>query len=222
MRALASSELAASSLGVDVGATKLGVFVLTAGMAGLAGCLYVHFNQYASPETFSFGRSLLLVVAVAIGGWGRPWGPVPGALGADACCRRRWGRSRRARRCCWAPAWWPFWWPTRAGWPGWAPRCGRGCADGAARSPRAVPQLRRAAGGRGRVPGRGAGAGPRRDRPERRGKDDPVQPAGRGRGAERGQRDRWTGRRIDGLAPYRRVRLGLAPHGSRTCGSCRS
>lgn len=80
LRALATSEIAADSLGVDCFRYKLMVFVLTAAMAGLAGCLYVHYNQFASPETFSFFASVLLVVMVALGGWGRYWGPIYGAL----------------------------------------------------------------------------------------------------------------------------------------------
>jgi branched-chain amino acid transport system permease protein len=49
-------------------------------MAGIAGSLYVHVNQFASPETFSVSNSILLVVMVAIGGSGLFWGPVFGAL----------------------------------------------------------------------------------------------------------------------------------------------
>ena len=48
-------------------------------MAGIAGSLYVHVNQFASPETFSVSSSILLVVMVAIGGSGSFWGPILGA-----------------------------------------------------------------------------------------------------------------------------------------------
>ena len=53
--------------------------MFSAACAGVAGALYAHFNQYASPDTFSFSTSVLLVVMVAIGGWGRYWGPLFGA-----------------------------------------------------------------------------------------------------------------------------------------------
>ena len=53
--------------------------MFSAACAGVAGALYAHFNQYASPETFSFSTSVLLVVMVALGGWGHYWGPVLGA-----------------------------------------------------------------------------------------------------------------------------------------------
>jgi branched-chain amino acid transport system permease protein len=80
IRALAGSELAAASLGVHVHHTKLFVFVLTACMASIAGWLYVHFNNFCSPETFNFFASVMLVVMVALGGWGRFWGAPWGAF----------------------------------------------------------------------------------------------------------------------------------------------
>jgi branched-chain amino acid transport system permease protein len=80
LRAVATNELGADAVGIDSFRTKLLVFVLSAGMAGIAGSLYVHVNQFASPETFSVSNSILLVVMVAIGGSGLFWGPVFGAL----------------------------------------------------------------------------------------------------------------------------------------------
>lgn len=80
LRAVATNELGAEALGIDSARTKLLVFVLSAGMAGIAGSLYVHINQYASPETFSISNSILYVVMVALGGSGTFWGPVLGAL----------------------------------------------------------------------------------------------------------------------------------------------
>ena len=80
IRALAGSELAAASLGVDVYRHKLFVFTLTAALASVAGWLYVHFNNFCSPETFNFFASVMLVVMVALGGWGRFWGGLWGAL----------------------------------------------------------------------------------------------------------------------------------------------
>ncbi|MEO7007946.1 MAG: branched-chain amino acid ABC transporter permease, partial [Caldimonas sp.] len=79
LRAVAGSEVAAASMGVDPFRSKLAAFMFSAACAGVAGALYAHFNQYASPETFSFSTSVLLVVMVAIGGWGHYWGPLFGA-----------------------------------------------------------------------------------------------------------------------------------------------
>lgn len=80
LRAISGSEIAAGALGVDTFRFKVAAFSLSAGFAGLAGAMYAHFNMYASPETFSFFTSVLLVVMVALGGWGSYWGPVFGAL----------------------------------------------------------------------------------------------------------------------------------------------
>jgi len=80
LRAVSGSEVAADSMGIDPFGSKLAAFMASAVSAGLAGSLYCHFNQYASPETFSFSASVLLVVMVAIGGWGHFWGPLWGAV----------------------------------------------------------------------------------------------------------------------------------------------
>jgi branched-chain amino acid transport system permease protein len=80
IRAIATSEIAAESLGIDAFRFKLIVFALTAAMAGLAGSLYVESNLYASPESFGFSTSILLVAMVALGGWGRFGGAILGAL----------------------------------------------------------------------------------------------------------------------------------------------
>lgn len=80
LAAVSGSEIAAGALGVDAYRLKVVTFACAAGFAGLAGALYAHFNMFASPETFSFSTSVLLVVMVAIGGWGTFWGPFLGAL----------------------------------------------------------------------------------------------------------------------------------------------
>ncbi|MGH7005868.1 MAG: branched-chain amino acid ABC transporter permease, partial [Alphaproteobacteria bacterium] len=80
LRALSTSELAAKANGINVHAVKLGVFVLSAMMAGVAGFLFVHLNNFASPETFDFAASVMLLVVVALGGTGTYWGPFLGAL----------------------------------------------------------------------------------------------------------------------------------------------
>jgi branched-chain amino acid transport system permease protein len=80
IRAIATSEVAAESLGIDALRYKLIVFVLTAATAGLAGSLYVESNLYASPESFGFSSSILLVAMVALGGWGRYGGAILGSL----------------------------------------------------------------------------------------------------------------------------------------------
>jgi branched-chain amino acid transport system permease protein len=80
LRALSTSEVAAESMGVPVYRYKIQLFVLTAVMAGAAGSLYVHHINFASPETFDFMASVMMVVVVALGGTGTFWGPFLAAL----------------------------------------------------------------------------------------------------------------------------------------------
>ncbi|GAA5232473.1 branched-chain amino acid ABC transporter permease [Verticiella sediminum] len=80
MNSVVSNEIGAASLGVNPYTLKVGAFTLSAAIAALAGAMYVHFTMFASPETFSFSVSVLLVVMVAVGGWGNYWGGLFGAL----------------------------------------------------------------------------------------------------------------------------------------------
>lgn len=79
LRAIAGSEVGANTLGIDTFLYKVIAFSISAGLAGLAGAMYAHFNLFASPETFGFFASVLLVVMVALGGTGSYWGPMYGA-----------------------------------------------------------------------------------------------------------------------------------------------
>ncbi|MGQ9554088.1 MAG: branched-chain amino acid ABC transporter permease [Anaerolineae bacterium] len=78
LRAIRSSEAAAESLGVDIGGTKLAVFVLAAVYASVAGSLYAHYMTYISPSAFDLDTSVRLVLMAAVGGlasiWGAPFG----------------------------------------------------------------------------------------------------------------------------------------------------
>ncbi len=80
LRALSSSDIAAACSGVPVFRYKLIAFTLASTFAALAGALYVHQNNFASPDTFSFSTSVMLLVMVTVGGAGRFFGPVFGAL----------------------------------------------------------------------------------------------------------------------------------------------
>jgi branched-chain amino acid transport system permease protein len=80
LRALSTSELAAASMGVDTYRAKLQLFVLSATMAAIAGALFAHFNNFVTPESFGFFASVLMVAMVAVGGAGRFWGGILGAL----------------------------------------------------------------------------------------------------------------------------------------------
>lgn len=80
LRAIHSSEAAAESLGVAVGAYKAQIFALSAALASIAGSLYAHFQAAVVPATFGFVPSLELVVMSAVGGMASIWGAPFGAL----------------------------------------------------------------------------------------------------------------------------------------------
>lgn len=79
MRAVHTSEAAASTSGVDISRYKLQVFAISAGLAGLAGSLYAHHTGYVNPDSFGFGYSIQLLVMVVLGGMASIWGAVFGA-----------------------------------------------------------------------------------------------------------------------------------------------
>lgn len=80
LQAIATSERTAAAAGVNVAAYKLRLFVLSAGLAGLAGALYVFMLQFLSPDAFGVFLSIQFVVMVAVGGLGSIYGAVVGAV----------------------------------------------------------------------------------------------------------------------------------------------
>ncbi|HEX8663536.1 MAG TPA: branched-chain amino acid ABC transporter ATP-binding protein/permease [Beijerinckiaceae bacterium] len=80
MRAARDSEVAAGSVGIDLVRVRTAAFVLSAAAAALAGALFAPLNGYVSPSSFPFVQSILLVLAVLVGGAGTALGPVAGAL----------------------------------------------------------------------------------------------------------------------------------------------
>lgn len=80
LRAIHGSEAGALACGIDVTRVKVQVFVLSAGLGGLAGVLYAHYVGFISPSTFSLQYSLVLVTMVALGGMGSLSGAVAGTV----------------------------------------------------------------------------------------------------------------------------------------------
>ncbi|NTU60318.1 MAG: branched-chain amino acid ABC transporter permease, partial [Deltaproteobacteria bacterium] len=75
---ISADEAAASCLGVDVRRAKVGVFVLSAVFASIAGSLYAHHLRFVSPDTFGIFASLDMVTMVVVGGLGSVWGTLFG------------------------------------------------------------------------------------------------------------------------------------------------
>ncbi|MFC0283569.1 ATP-binding cassette domain-containing protein [Camelimonas abortus] len=80
MLAVAQSETAARSLGVNATAIRTLAFVIAAITAGVAGSCYAFLNSYISPDIFTFQDSVRFLLMVILGGAGTTFGPVIGAL----------------------------------------------------------------------------------------------------------------------------------------------
>lgn len=79
LRSIHADEEAARAMGVNVTRYKVGIFVLSAVYASLAGSLYVHYILFVAPDPFGLMESILLVTMVIIGGMGSIWGAISGA-----------------------------------------------------------------------------------------------------------------------------------------------
>ena len=66
--ALRGSPVASDCMGVSVYRYKVYAFVISAGFAGLSGCLYAYSEQYISPNTYNFELTVLFLLAVIMGG----------------------------------------------------------------------------------------------------------------------------------------------------------
>lgn len=80
LQATRDSEDRVRYLGYDPAVVKTIGFAVAAGMAGLAGAVAAPVFGLVAPTQFDYVPSLLLICAVAVGGRGRIWGAVLGAL----------------------------------------------------------------------------------------------------------------------------------------------
>ncbi|MDE2146956.1 MAG: branched-chain amino acid ABC transporter ATP-binding protein/permease [Burkholderiales bacterium] len=77
--ALRGSPVASDCMGVSVYRYKVYAFVISAGMAGLAGALYAYSEQYISPNTYTFDLTVLFLLAIIMGGRKTRVGAIVGA-----------------------------------------------------------------------------------------------------------------------------------------------
>lgn len=74
-------ETAAEAMGINTVRTKVLVFVMGAGLAGLAGGLYAHRYPYLHPSSFDFLKSFDFLLVVVLGGLGSMSGTIVTAIG---------------------------------------------------------------------------------------------------------------------------------------------
>ncbi len=79
LRALATSEIASSTLGMRTANWKLLAFVSSAVICGLAGGLYAFVTMAVTPGSFTFTAAIIPIVMMLIGG-GSVWGAIVGAI----------------------------------------------------------------------------------------------------------------------------------------------
>ncbi len=80
LQAARQNERRTAAVGIDVFPVRLAAFVLSAMIAALAGALYADLNRFASPSMLSWQISGELIVLIILGGTGRLFGPVAGAM----------------------------------------------------------------------------------------------------------------------------------------------
>lgn len=80
LRAIRENEALAQSLGINIGAHKIGAFVVSGGFAGVAGVLMGYFLGHISPMQFASFPSIYLALMVMIGGARLLLGPLAGGI----------------------------------------------------------------------------------------------------------------------------------------------
>ncbi len=79
-RSIREDDAAASSLGVETAKYKMMNLAYSAFWAGVAGCVYVFFQRYVSPDSFTLDESFNILAMNIIGGQGTLLGPIVGAV----------------------------------------------------------------------------------------------------------------------------------------------
>ena len=80
LRAIATSEIAAETLGVRTANWKLIAFVVSAVFCAIAGALYAFTLAAITPSAFAFSAAILPIIMMLIGGGGTIWGGLIGAV----------------------------------------------------------------------------------------------------------------------------------------------
>ena len=79
MEAMREDETAAEVMGIPVRRYRLGAFLASAVLAGLAGCLSAHVSSFIGPNEYGFEPAVTILSYALLGGIGTPIAPVLGA-----------------------------------------------------------------------------------------------------------------------------------------------
>ena len=78
--AIREDEIAAEAMGVDTTRSKVISFVVSSAMAGIGGGLFGHYLMYLHTNSFTFIKSIEIIIMIVIGGLGSITGSVLGAV----------------------------------------------------------------------------------------------------------------------------------------------
>ncbi|NHQ59669.1 branched-chain amino acid ABC transporter permease [Chlorobium sp. BLA1] len=80
LKAIREDEVFAQAAGKNIATYKVLVFVISAGMAAVAGVMYAYYVSFIDPTSFTVMESVFIISIVIIGGAGSLWGPVVGSV----------------------------------------------------------------------------------------------------------------------------------------------
>jgi branched-chain amino acid transport system permease protein len=78
--AIREDEIAAEAMGVDTTRSKVISFIVSSAMAGVGGGLFGHYLMYLHTNSFTFIKSIEIIIMIVIGGLGSITGSVIGAI----------------------------------------------------------------------------------------------------------------------------------------------
>jgi len=80
-RAIRDDSIAAEVMGINLTAYKVLAFAAGAMLSALAGALYTSYIRFISPDTFTIGEAVNILIMLVLGGMGTISGALAGALG---------------------------------------------------------------------------------------------------------------------------------------------
>lgn len=78
-QAVRDNETGAAIMGVNLFEAKMGAFILSSFLAGVAGALFASFSRYVIPDYWGLTLSIQFVAAIIVGGIASVWGSILGA-----------------------------------------------------------------------------------------------------------------------------------------------
>lgn len=80
LKALRDDEISSEAMGIDVYRHKIAAFVISTGIAGVAGALYAHYMEFIDPTSFVSDESTVILSMVVLGGMGNMYGSILAAV----------------------------------------------------------------------------------------------------------------------------------------------